>query len=223
MNSDNTIITGTQAKAADRYAIDIMGIPSLTLMETASSKVADLIIARFPASSVLILSGTGNNGADGICIARLLMTSDKFTGEVNAVITGNLEHASWEFLHQLSKYKRIGGKFSFYHGEDTLPSSDVLVDAVFGIGLLTTLREDKAELLRIADNMQYSHVIAVDMPSGINSDTGELMGAGIHAEATVTFGRLKTGLTTGEGAEYAGEVIVEDIGIPEEAYEHVLS
>ena len=222
MNSENTIITGTQAKAADRYAIDIMGIPSLTLMETASSKAADLIIARFPASSVLVLSGTGNNGADGICIARLLMTSNRFSGEVNAVITGNIEHASWEFLHQLSEYKRIGGKFEFYIG-DSLPSSDVLVDAVFGIGLLSALREDKAELLRIADNMHYSHVIAVDMPSGINSDTGELMGAGIHAEATVTFGMLKTGLTTGEGTEYAGEVIVEDIGIPEEAYEHVLS
>ena len=71
--------------------------------------------------------------------------------------------------------------------------------------------------------MHYPHVVAVDVPSGINSDTGELMGAGIHANTTVTFGRSKTGLITGEGKEFAGNVIVENIGIPDEAYDHVLS
>ena len=216
-------ITGTASKRADRYAIDVLGIPSLTLMETASSKVAAHIIRNFPSSSVAILSGTGNNGADGICIARLLCEDPAFTGTVQAVVAGNLEHASWEFLHQLAQFKRIGGNVTYYRNGDVLPSSDVLVDAVFGIGLLSQLREDKKELLMSADCMHYSHVIAVDIPSGINSDTGELMGAGIHSETTITFGRSKTGLITGEGREYAGNVIVEDIGIPDEAYDHVLS
>ena len=216
-------ISGTASKKADRYAIDVLGIPSLTLMETASSKVAAHIIRSFPSSSVLILSGTGNNGADGICIARLITEDSEFTGAVQAVVSGNLEHASWEFLHQLSEFKRIGGKITYYKNGDGLPSSDVLVDAVFGIGLLSQLREDKKYLLTKADCMHYPHVIAVDIPSGINSDTGELMGAGIHAGTTVTFGRSKTGLITGEGQEYAGSVIVEDIGIPEEAYDHALS
>ena len=216
-------ITGTASKKADRYAIDVLGIPSLTLMETASSKVASYIISSFPSSSVLVLSGTGNNGADGICIARLLSENSSFTGTVQAVVAGNLEHASWEFLHQLAEYKIIGGTISYYRNGDTLPSSDVLIDAVFGIGLLSQLREDKKELLSKADNIHYPHVVAVDIPSGINSDNGELMGAGIHAHTTVTFGRSKTGLITGEGKEYAGSIIVEDIGIPDEAYEHVLS
>ena len=217
------VISGTVSKKADRYAIDVLGIPSLTLMETASSKVAAHIISNFPTSSVLVLSGTGNNGADGICIARLLCESTAFTGTLQAVVAGNLEHASWEFLHQLSEFKRIGGKISYFRNGDSLPSSDVLVDAVFGIGLLSQLREDKKELLMSADCMHYSHVIAVDIPSGVNSDTGELMGAGIHSETTITFGRNKTGLITGAGREYAGNVIVEDIGIPDEAYDHVLS
>ena len=219
----NKVITGTQAKKADTYAIETMGIPSLSLMETASSKVADYIIRNFPTSPVTIVCGTGNNGADGICIARILTGDRRFNGSIQAVITGDLEHASWEFLHQLSEYKRIGGNITYYRNGDALPSSDVLVDAVFGIGLLSELREDKKDLLIKADSMHYPHVIAVDIPSGINSDTGELMGAGIHAEITVTFGRSKTGLITGAGQEYAGTVIIEDIGIPDEAYDHVLS
>lgn len=217
------IITGTESKAADRYAIDVLGIPSLTLMENASSKVASHIISNYPSSSVLVLSGTGNNGADGVCIARLLTEDNKFNGTVQVLVSGNLEHASWEFLYQLSEFKRLGGIITYYKEGDALPSSDVLVDAVFGIGLLSTLREDKKELLIKADNMHYSNVIAVDIPSGINSDTGDLMGAGIHADTTITFGRSKTGLISGEGKDYAGDVIVEDIGIPDEAYDHVLS
>ena len=219
----SSIITGTQAKSADTYAIGTLGIPSLTLMETASSKVSDFICDNFPSASVLVLSGTGNNGADGICIARQLMENVKFTGRIEVIVAGNVEHGSWEFFHQLSEYKRIKGSLSFHKNRDSLPSADVLVDAVFGIGLLSQLREDKAALLKLADDMHYPHVIAVDVPSGINSDTGELMGAGIHAEHTITFGRNKTGLTAADGKDYAGEVRVEDIGIPDEAYDHVLS
>ena len=92
------------------------------------------------------------------------------------------------------------------------------MDSVFGIGLKSVLREDKAALLNAADSAGFKHVIAIDMPSGINSDSGELMGAGIHAATTITFGKMKTGLANGSGPEYAGEILVRDIGIPEEAY-----
>ena len=212
------MITGTQAKAADRYAIDVMGIPSLTLMENASREVATYIEEHFASQKILILCGTGNNGADGICIANILNANKKISTPPTIAVTGNLEHASWEFLHQLSEYKKTGFAPVFAHGNDIFEGYDVLVDAVFGIGLKTELREDKAALLKAADNTGFMHVIAVDMPSGINSDSGELMGAGIHATATITFGKMKTGLAEGLGPDYAGEVIVRDIGIPEEAY-----
>lgn len=217
------VITGTASKRADRYAIDVLGIPSLTLMENASSKVSEHILRNFPSSSVLVLSGTGNNGADGVCIARLLHNDPRFEGQISVLIAGNIERASWEFYHQLSEYKRYGGTYSFYKENDPLPDADILVDAVFGIGLLTPLREDKASLLKKADGKNYPNVIAVDIPSGVNSDTGGIMGAGIHADTTVTFGRCKTGLVEGEGKEYAGNIITEDIGIPDEAYDNALS
>ena len=212
------MITGTQAKAADRYAIDVMGIPSLTLMENASREVASYIEEHFISEKILILCGTGNNGADGICIANILNRNKRISTAPAVVITGNLEHASWEFLYQLSEYKKAGSTPVFAKDNDLFSGYDVLVDAVFGIGLKSVLRDDKASLLNAADNAGFKHVIAVDMPSGINSDSGELMGAGIHASATITFGRMKTGLAKGEGPGYAGEVLVKDIGIPEEAY-----
>jgi len=223
MSSHDRVITGTEAKLADTYAIETMGIPSLELMENASREVTEYLAANFTDSSVLILSGTGNNGADGICVARQILNDDRFTFNPTVLITGNIEHASWEFLHQLSEYKRAGGIFSMAASDLRLPQADVLVDAVFGIGLKTLLREERAWVLRTADSMNYKNVIAVDVPSGINSDTGILMGAGIHATATITFGRMKSGLTKALGKEYAGEVFVKDIGIPDEAYDHVLS
>ena len=87
----------------------------------------------------------------------------------------------------------------------------------------STLQYPKAVFSLNLDLQKHKYVIAVDIPSGINSDTGELTGAGIHADTTITFGMNKTGLIQGDGKEYAGEIIVEDIGIPGEAYDHVLS
>ena len=221
--SNIEIITGTVAKKADVYAIETMGIPSLELMENASREVLEYLAANFAESSILILAGTGNNGADGICIAKLILGDDRFTFNPTVIVSGNMEHATWEFLHQLSEYKKLGGIFSYINQDFKFPEADVLVDAVFGIGLTTILREDRAALLRAADSKSYPNVVAVDVPSGINADTGVLMGGGIHATATITFGKIKTGLTKALGKEYSGEVIVKDIGIPEEAYEHALS
>lgn len=212
------IITGTKAKEIDRYAIDILKIPSLTLMENASTKVADFCYSQYKLNNkIIVLSGVGNNGADGICIARLLLQKNSNI-DIEVIINGNLEKASWEFLYQLSKYKEIGGKASYYKGED-LPDGDILIDSLFGIGLLKTLRPDALELVAKADEKNYQNVIAVDVPSGINSDTGDIMGAAIHANTTITFGRNKTGLTAGLGSAYSGTIIVEDIGIPDMAYE----
>lgn len=210
------VITGTKAKEADRYAIDVLKIPSLNLMENASRSVQKYIAGKYPKEQVLVLSGVGNNGADGLCIARLLIEENGIVPDVG--IIGNLEHASWEFLYQLSMLKKVNGHIFYISDKTVLPDASVLVDAVFGIGLKTEIRENYRTLLLQAESKHYSHVIAVDIPSGINADTGELLGAGLHAEATITFGRVKTGLLGGAGKDYAGEVILRNIGIPDEAY-----
>ena len=284
-------ITGTVAKAADRYAMDVMGLKSLTLMETASSKIAEYVMKHFPLAQkrvdatvtnevkdalaelvslgdgvadvngvrdrqkpaaryqdlkISVLCGVGNNGADGVCASRMLLREGY---QPQVYIVGNLEKASWEFLYQLCHFQQAGGTVTMYHpdvdtanaGEvaaiavypdsDTaaddaslfranrLPDDDILIDGIFGIGLHREIAGDYRTFIEEANRRRHGFVLAIDAPSGINTDTGELMGCGIKADVTITFGRNKTGLVCGAGQNFAGRVLVEDIGIPDEAYE----
>ena len=214
----NSLITGTAAKAADRYAIDVFGIPSLDLMEKASSYVSDYIIKNYQDKEVLIICGSGNNGADGLCIGRML----KGNGfDPLAICCGSGWKGTWEFYRQLSDYRRAGGRIMpAAEAKGSLPDADILVDAVFGIGLG---REIKGEYFDIIEQMNTHRgiKISVDVPSGINADTGESMGISFIADRTFTFGRNKTGLDMGEGLRAAGKVTVFDIGIPDQVYEMV--
>ena len=220
--ADKTIITGRHAKAADLYAIHTMGIESLRLMENASRAAAEYIAGKHPAGvPVLILCGVGNNGADGLCIGSLLKEKGY---EVSAVTAGSLSKASEEFLFQKKRAENAGVPLRTFDGSAELPAPEkpaILVDAVFGIGLRRPVEGLYAEMMEQANRMRdrFTEVVAVDVPSGINADDGRLMGIAIMADVTVTFGRNKTGLTAGLGKRYAGEVIVAEIGIPDEAYE----
>ena len=266
-------ITGAVAKAADRYAMDVMGLKSLTLMETASSKIAEYVMRHFPLAQkrvdaavtnevkdalaelvslgagvadvngvrdrqktaaryrdlkISVLCGVGNNGADGVCASRMLLGEGY---QPRVYIVGSLEKASWEFLYQLCHFQQAGGTATMYHPDsDTaaddaspfqtnrLPDDDILIDGIFGIGLHREIAGDYRMFIEEANRRRHGFVLAIDAPSGINTDTGELMGCGIKADVTITFGRNKTGLVCGAGQNFAGRVLVEDIGIPDEAY-----
>ena len=212
------IITGTQAKAADRYAIDVLKIPSLALMERASRFVADAVLSSDRKDDAVILCGVGNNGADGVCVGKMLREAGL---KPRVLICGNHEKASWEFLRQLSEYKSAEGVPEYLHeAEDfrnTVREAGLLVDAAFGIGLKRPLEGIWKQVLSDADRMD-AYRIAVDVSSGINADTGEEMGAYIRADETFTFGKNKTGLVSGAGAAAAGKIHVCGIGIPEEVY-----
>ena len=215
----NQIITGTVAKRADLIAMNEMGFSSLGLMETASSRIADFIKQKYADQKgyrTLILSGVGNNGADGIAVARMLL-EDGFDPEVWVI--GNLEKASWEFLFQTVIYQQLDGLLSIYKQGDVLPDADICVDGIFGIGMHRAVTGDFKAFIDEVNRHQYGEIIAIDVPSGIDTDTGELMGAGIRADVTITFGRNKTGLLNGAGKEYSGQILVEDIGIPDIAYQ----
>ena len=208
-------ITGTVAKAADRYAMDVMGLKSLALMETASSKIAEYVMKHFPLShKISVLCGVGNNGADGVCASRILLRKGY---QPHVYIVGNLEKASWEFLYQLCHFQQAGGAVTMYR-PNTLPDDDILIDGIFGIGLHREIAGDYRLFIEEANRRRHGFVLAIDAPSGINTDTGALMGCGIKADVTITFGRNKTGLVCGAGQKLAGRVLVEDIGIPDEAY-----
>jgi hydroxyethylthiazole kinase-like uncharacterized protein yjeF len=221
--SDQEAITGTLAKAADRYAMETLGMKSLELMEHASAKIADYIIKHFADQknvSISILSGVGNNGADGVCAGRILL---KAGYKPRVYIIGKPEKASWEMLYQLFYFTQAGGEVRLYCEGDPLPDGDILIDGIFGIGLHRPIEGNYRSFIAEANAHPHAFTLAIDVPSGINSDTGELMGIGIQADVTITFGRNKIGMLRDPGRSYAGEVLVEDIGIPDEVYDRLKS
>lgn len=213
------IITGTVAKRADQIAMQEMGFKSLDLMETASSKVAMYINRHYTyerEAHILVLAGVGNNGADAVAVARMLKETDY---DPAVWIVGNIEKASREFLYQMFYYQQMHGRVVIYREGDNLPDADICIDGIFGIGLHRPVSGIYKSFMDEVNAHKHGITIAIDAPSGIDTDTGDLMGCGIKASVTITFGRNKTGLMKGSGIDYSGKIIIEDIGIPDEAYE----
>lgn len=204
-------VTGLQMKQIDQDTIERIKIPSVVLMERAALASADEVINMESVRTVLVVCGTGNNGADGIAVGRIL----KGRGyEVTVVLAGNLEHATKE--HQLQQEIAQNLDVCLVKAEDFLRSHaahyDVIVDALFGIGLARPIEGTYRALMQLLQEYQESRIVAVDIPSGIHADTGEVMGIALKADVTVTFGYLKSGLMLNPGKAYAGHVVTADIG-----------
>ena len=162
-----------------------------------------------------MVAGVGNNGADGVAVARMLHIAGR---KVAVKIAGNLGKATEEFKVQYEIYNNVKGCIMYI--EPDLGKYDIVVDALFGIGLKRDIvGEYKSLIEEINKSFADKTVISVDVPSGVDSDTGKVMGVCIKADVTVTFSCVKIGLLLAPGNVYAGKVIVEDIGIPECAYD----
>lgn len=203
------IITAEEMRKLDAHTINEIGIPSLVLMERAALAVRDEIITAYPISqtNVVVVAGSGNNGGDGLAVARLL----KIAG-VNVTIlnVGNPAHASEE--HQVQE--KICQYYQIPETTDlaVLQDAFLIVDAIFGIGIDREIKGHYVDVIQAINNA-HAPVIAVDMPSGINTDTGEVMGVAVQADLTVTFAYNKVGLTKGAGQKHAGRVVVaNDMG-----------
>lgn len=201
------LVTGSQMKELDAYTIKKMGVPSLVLMERAGLAVyQEMLREKLPLDKTLVLCGGGNNGADGVVIARLLFLAGH---KVDVCILGNPDHFTEEMKKQIEIGKKYGLSFvnTFLLNEYT-----TIVDAVFGVGLSREVsgRYQKA-ILQI--NKFKGKVVSVDIPSGISSDTGEVLGIAVKADLTVTFGYRKTGLCFYPGIQYGGKITVADVGI----------
>jgi NAD(P)H-hydrate epimerase len=214
---DNAVkytLTGAQAKAVDRDTIERIGIPSLVLMERAALAVADTVCEYVPEKHAVIYvaCGTGNNGADGIAAARIL----KERGYEPAIIlTGHPDHATEEWKTQRQIAERFGVNVvpeqNFFEEAVSL-HIDVIVDALFGIGLSREVGGSYRRMIETIFAHTEAKVIAVDIASGIHSDTGAIMGAAVKADITVTFGYQKTGMLLYPGRSFSGEVRVAEIG-----------
>lgn len=199
-------ITAEQMRHYDSYTINQIGIPSLVLMERAALAVRDEILNAFPINldHVVVVAGTGNNGGDGLDVARLLHIAGV---KVTILNVGNLAHASEE--HRVQDH--ICQYYQIPQTDDlaVLKDASLIVDAMFGIGIDRPVEGAYADAIK-AINAATAVVVAVDMPSGINTDSGEVMGIAVKADLTVTFAFNKVGLTQSDGQTYAGRVVIAD-------------
>ncbi len=211
------ILTRAQMQEADRIAIEEVGIPSLVLMEVAGRAVADVAERRARGRSVLALAGTGNNGGDAVVAARHLKERGL---DVTLVVLGDEEAASPDLQAQLHMARALGITPEVLAGSEAplelgplVERHPVLLDGLFGTGLSRPIAGWRAEAIEIADASR-AEIVAIDVPSGIDADTGAVLGVAFHAAATVTFQCPKFGHVLFPGRAHAGELSVADIGIP---------
>lgn len=212
------LVNSVQMKEIDSFAIGQIGIPSLVLMENAANQVVSVIEERISREDIiLVVCGSGNNGGDGLAAARILLNRgfqvdvflagdrDKLTVETKKQleIAENLDMVIWDHLHEIN--------FKGY---------TVLVDAIFGIGLERDIT-GKCEKVIAIMNAFHGYVFAVDIPSGISADNGQVLGAAVRADVTITFGIEKIGHLLYPGSLHTGKLIVSDIGFPPVAVESV--
>lgn len=203
-----------EMQSIDKYSIESIGIPGIVLMEKAALAMEQELLRRYPAAgTVTVVVEKGNNGGDGLALARLLR-NDGWTVKIYEI--GGISHMSESYEIQRNILKRTG--FSFC---DSLPEqSDMWVDGIFGVGLKREVAGVHREVIE-ALNAKEGVKVAVDVPSGVDASTGQVLGCAFQADMTITFGLSKIGLTLFPGAGYAGQVVVKDIGFPQEAVQAI--
>lgn len=207
MGDDGRIMNIAQMAAADAAAIEA-GVPGTALMENAGRAVAEAIMERFDPVSVVVLCGPGNNGGDGFVVARRLVEAG---WQVRLGLLGSLDRLRGD---------AAGAATAWSGGVEPLDASllrraGLVVDALFGAGLSRPLEGDAKAMVEAVGQAAVP-VVAVDIPSGVHGDSGEILGAAAPAAMTVTFHRPRPGHFLLPGRMYCGELVVADIGIPEE-------
>ncbi|MDP9384239.1 MAG: NAD(P)H-hydrate epimerase, partial [Actinomycetota bacterium] len=194
-------------RATDRWAIEERGVPSLELMERAGEGLARVVAAGAPAGRVAVVCGKGNNGGDGLVVARLLREAGR---EVDVLLAGDPADLSGDPGANLG---RLPGAPPDPFEPGRLEGAAVIVDALLGTGFSGEPREPAAGAIA-AMNASPAPVIAADVPSGVDASTGAVAGVAVRAVATATFHQGKPGLWVAPGKQHAGEVEVIDIAMP---------
>ena len=214
------LVTAAQMRAIDRETIEHFGIPGPTLMENAGRGIAEQMLSDLidspESTQVAVFCGKGNNGGDGFVIARYLQEAGV---KVKTYFIGPPEKLSADGKLNLNRAREADVRLTEVSTLDQLPvdlDADFVVDALLGTGFNGTPEGLVAGLIEYI-NFQNGLVVAVDLPSGLNADTGAAEGAVVTAGCTYTLGLPKIGLYLSPGREIAGEVRVIDIGLPENA------
>jgi len=204
-------------KEMDRRTIEEFGVPGAVLMENAGSCAVEVALGMAaPQARVLILAGAGNNAGDGFVAARHLANRGFTVHVITAVAPEKYKGDAELNFHAIS---RMGVEIGRWPDDAAarLNDADFVIDALLGTGLSGPLREPFGEIIARLNAARKS-VLAVDVPSGLDGDSGEVATAAVEAAGTVTFGLPKTGLFKGEGPRLAGEVVLGDIEMPRAVY-----
>ena len=216
------VMSRDEVRRVDAWAIQEIGVPGVVLMENAGRSCADLVRERLAGvqdAKVSVFCGTGNNGGDGYVIARHLINAGM---RVRVVLCGDRERVRGDARVNLDILERLGHTIERLHpGDEEMPArvqsfggeADMVVDALFGTGLHGSLKDEYQALIE-AINALGRPVLAVDIPSGLDCDTGEPLGAAIQAVCTVTFVAAKKGLVASPRASrFTGDLYVASIGV----------
>jgi hydroxyethylthiazole kinase-like uncharacterized protein yjeF len=213
-------ITPAEMKEIDRRAVEDFGIPSIILMENAggySAEVALDMISAAGRKKVFCVCGKGNNGGDGFVCARHLINKGIVT---EIFLVGTMDEIKGDAKVNLDilmkmevKIETLQAGFDILEFKKKLKDTSLIIDAIFGIGLSGKIREPYGAVINAITESEKP-VLAIDVPSGLDAATGDIMGICIKARKTVTFGLPKSGFIKKHGPSKTGEVIIADISIP---------
>lgn len=224
------LTTSAQMRELDRMAIEERHIPSIELMERAAEGLAEAVWARLPEKPsrcrIAALCGPGNNGGDGIAAARLLF----FKGvQVRCFLVGSYEKLTPDSLEMTRRLSDCGIELERFDPENEGQLGYIrrcrgVIDAVFGVGLSREVAEGSVFAAAMdAMNRSGGRIVAADIASGVEADTGRILGRAVRADETVTFTFPKIGQAVGDGAVCSGTVSLREIGIPEDLKKQLTS
>ncbi len=212
------LYSAEQVRALDRRAMQQGGIPGLTLMQRAGASAFALLRRRWPRTQrIVVAAGAGNNAGDGYVLARLAHQAGV---SVTVAQVGDASRLRGDALLAFDEMRAAGLGVSAFH-DDPLASADVVVDAVFGTGLSRDV-EGRWRAAIDAINGSARPVLSLDIPSGLSADSGTVHGTCVRAAHTITFVGLKLGMFTGYGPEMCGDVVFDDLDIPDTVREGVV-
>lgn len=217
------VVDKDQMQKIDQYAINELKIPSICLVERAALSVIkniDLSVRK----TFAIVVGIGNNGADGLALARNLLARDYY---VEVYIIGNIEKAKEDFILNYQAVKNLTDKISLVETildleemEKNISKVSTIIEGIFGTGLDRTITGTYAYVIAML-NRSMKYIISIDIPSGVDSTTGEAWGEVVDSDLIVSMQLMKKGVY--DRSIYKNKCVVEDIGIPQKAIDHVLN
>jgi NAD(P)H-hydrate epimerase len=229
MTNTESTLTRQQVRRVDELAVTDLKFPSIILMENAGRNAAEWIQHAFPNNHghVHIFCGTGNNGGDGFVIARRLRNAGR---RVRIYLVGDIERMSPDTStnHDIAQamgmpIAPLSDEVAIADAGQSIAANDLVVDALLGTGFAGEVREPLAAVIRQINMAASRDVVAVDVPSGVDCDTGAVNGVAVKAAATVTFVAAKRGFQANAARDLIGHLVVVDIGTPPSLLRRVLA